>query len=40
MPTPFEIALKLRVIPVIAIEDPKVTDPLADALIEGGLPCA
>ncbi len=40
MQTPFEIALKLRVIPVIAIEDPKDTDPLADALIEGGLPCA
>jgi len=31
---------KLRVIPVISIEDPDKALPLADALIEGGLPIA
>jgi len=31
---------KLKVIPVIAIEDPDQAIPLADALIEGGLPLA
>jgi 2-dehydro-3-deoxyphosphogluconate aldolase/(4S)-4-hydroxy-2-oxoglutarate aldolase len=31
---------KMRVIPVVAIEDALDAMPLADALIEGGLPCA
>jgi 2-dehydro-3-deoxyphosphogluconate aldolase / (4S)-4-hydroxy-2-oxoglutarate aldolase len=30
----------LRIVPVIVIDDPSVALPLADALIEGGLPCA
>ena len=40
MSTPFQIALEFRIIPIISIEDPEDADPLADALIEGGLPCA
>ena len=36
----FEKALALRVIPVVAIHDAGQADPLADALIAGGLPCA
>jgi 2-dehydro-3-deoxyphosphogluconate aldolase/(4S)-4-hydroxy-2-oxoglutarate aldolase len=32
--------LSLRIIPVVAIEDAADAGPLADALIEGGLPCA
>jgi 2-dehydro-3-deoxyphosphogluconate aldolase/(4S)-4-hydroxy-2-oxoglutarate aldolase len=35
-----ELLQKLKVIPVISIEDPDKTLPLADALIEGGLPMA
>ena len=35
-----ELLEKLRVIPVISIEDPDKALPLADALIEGGLPMA
>jgi 2-dehydro-3-deoxyphosphogluconate aldolase/(4S)-4-hydroxy-2-oxoglutarate aldolase len=31
---------KMRVIPVVAIENARDAAPLADALIEGGLPCA
>lgn len=30
----------LKIIPVIVIEDQEQADPLADALLEGGLPCA
>ena len=36
----FKKALKLRIIPVVAIHDAGHTDNLADALIAGGLPCA
>lgn len=36
----FQDVLKLRVIPVVAIHDAKNAGPLADALIEGGLPSA
>jgi 2-dehydro-3-deoxyphosphogluconate aldolase/(4S)-4-hydroxy-2-oxoglutarate aldolase len=35
-----ELLEKLRIIPVISIEDPDKALPLADALIEGGLPIA
>jgi len=35
-----ELLQKLKVIPVISIEDPDKALPLADALIEGGLPMA
>jgi len=35
----FEKAMKLRVIPVVTIHSAGDADPLADALIEGGLPC-
>ena len=31
---------KMRVIPVVAIENAQDAMPLVDALIEGGLPCA
>ena len=40
MRTPFEQALKNRIIPVVAIHAAENAHPLADALIEGGLPCA
>lgn len=40
MSTPFQIALGFRVIPVVSIENLEDTGPLADALIEGGLPSA
>ena len=36
----FERALALRLIPVVAIHDAGQADPLAEALIAGGLPCA
>ena len=36
----FAEALKLRIIPVVAIHDAGHADNLADALIAGGLPCA
>lgn len=36
----FEKALKLRIIPVVAIHDAGHADNLADALTAGGLPCA
>ena len=36
----FEMALKLRIIPVVAIHDAEHADNLADALAAGGLPCA
>lgn len=36
----FKAALKLRIIPVVAIHDASHADSLADALIAGELPCA
>ncbi|MHC4791824.1 MAG: bifunctional 4-hydroxy-2-oxoglutarate aldolase/2-dehydro-3-deoxy-phosphogluconate aldolase [Planctomycetota bacterium] len=36
----FETALKLRIIPVVAIHDAEHAENLADALTAGGLPCA
>jgi 2-dehydro-3-deoxyphosphogluconate aldolase/(4S)-4-hydroxy-2-oxoglutarate aldolase len=36
----FQKALKLRIIPVVAIHDARNADPLAEALCQGGLPCA
>ena len=36
-PSPFESAAKVGVIPVIAIEDAAQAEPLADALLEGGV---
>jgi 2-dehydro-3-deoxyphosphogluconate aldolase/(4S)-4-hydroxy-2-oxoglutarate aldolase len=40
MNTEFEKALRMRIIPVVAIQSAKSAEPLADALIAGGLPCA
>ncbi len=40
MQTTFEQALKKRIIPVVAIHEAENAHPLADALIQGGLPCA
>ena len=40
MPTTFEQALQKRIIPVVAIHEADNAHPLADALIQGGLPCA
>jgi 2-dehydro-3-deoxyphosphogluconate aldolase/(4S)-4-hydroxy-2-oxoglutarate aldolase len=40
MSTPFEIIRKIGVVPVIAIERKEDAVPLADALLEGGLPVA
>lgn len=40
MNTPFHNLAKIGVIPVIAIDDAAMTLPLADALLEGGIPCA
>ncbi len=36
----FQQALQKRIIPVVAIHDAENAHPLADALIQGGLPCA
>ena len=36
----FNKAVEARIIPVVAIHDAQWANPLADALIEGGLPCA
>jgi 2-dehydro-3-deoxyphosphogluconate aldolase / (4S)-4-hydroxy-2-oxoglutarate aldolase len=36
----FEKVIQHRIIPVVAIHDPDNAEPLAEALIEGGLPCA
>jgi len=36
----FKAALKMGVMPVVTIDDAKHAAPLAEALIEGGLPCA
>ncbi|MDR2706921.1 MAG: hypothetical protein LBC02_14175, partial [Planctomycetaceae bacterium] len=40
MYTIFETIKKYRVIPVIAIDDISASLPLADALLDGGLPLA
>ena len=40
MPINFQQALQKRIIPVVAIHDAENAHPLADSLIEGGLPCA
>lgn len=40
MTTAFEKALQMKIIPVVAIHEAGFADALADALIEGGLPCA
>jgi 2-dehydro-3-deoxyphosphogluconate aldolase/(4S)-4-hydroxy-2-oxoglutarate aldolase len=40
MKTKFNNVLQNRIIPVVAIEEAVNAVPLADALIEGGLPCA
>lgn len=40
MSAPFETAASLGIVPVIAIDDVKDAVPLADALLEGGLPIA
>ncbi len=31
---------QIKIVPVIVIQEPEYAEPLADALIEGGLPCA
>ena len=36
----FKVVLKMGVIPVVTIDDVNHAGPLAEALIEGGLPCA
>lgn len=40
MTTIFEKALQMKIIPVVAIHEAEQADALADALLEGGLPCA
>jgi 2-dehydro-3-deoxyphosphogluconate aldolase/(4S)-4-hydroxy-2-oxoglutarate aldolase len=40
MTTSFEKALEMKIIPVVAIHEADRADALADALLEGGLPCA
>jgi len=40
MPTALEKVLQMKIVPVVAIHDAGHSDALADALIEGGLPCA
>jgi 2-dehydro-3-deoxyphosphogluconate aldolase/(4S)-4-hydroxy-2-oxoglutarate aldolase len=40
MTTAFEKALEIKIIPVVAIHQADRADALADALLEGGLPCA
>lgn len=40
MTTAFEKALQMKIIPVVAIHEAGLADALADALVEGGLPCA
>ena len=40
MSTPFDVIARLGIVPVIAIDRVKDAVPLADALIEGGLPVA
>jgi 2-dehydro-3-deoxyphosphogluconate aldolase/(4S)-4-hydroxy-2-oxoglutarate aldolase len=40
MTTTFEKTLKMKIIPVVAIHEADLADALAEALLEGGLPCA
>ena len=40
MPTALEKVMKMKIVPVVAIHDADHSEALADALIEGGLPCA
>lgn len=40
MSSTLQLLQRLRIVPVIVIEDAKDAEPLADALAEGGLPCA
>ena len=40
MTTALETIRRLRIVPLIVIDDPAKADPLARALVEGGLPCA
>jgi len=40
MPTALETISQIKIVPVVAIHDAGHSDALADALIEGGLPCA
>lgn len=40
MTTTFEKTLKMKIIPVVAIHEAGLADALAEALLEGGLPCA
>ena len=40
MRNPFHSLAEIGVIPVIAIDDAAMALPLADALLEGGIPCA
>jgi 2-dehydro-3-deoxyphosphogluconate aldolase/(4S)-4-hydroxy-2-oxoglutarate aldolase len=40
MPTALEKVLQMKIVPVVTIHDAGHGDALADALIEGGLPCA
>jgi 2-dehydro-3-deoxyphosphogluconate aldolase/(4S)-4-hydroxy-2-oxoglutarate aldolase len=40
VPTALEKILQMKIVPVVAIHDAGHSDALADALIEGGLPCA
>ena len=40
MKTIEEIFAELKVVPVVVLDDAKDAEPLAEALVEGGLPCA
>ena len=40
MTAPLEVIRKLRVLPLIVMDDPGKADPLAEALVAGGLPVA
>lgn len=40
MPVNFQQVLQKRIIPVVAIHEAENAHPLADALIQGSLPCA
>ncbi|HEU4808634.1 MAG TPA: bifunctional 4-hydroxy-2-oxoglutarate aldolase/2-dehydro-3-deoxy-phosphogluconate aldolase [Homoserinimonas sp.] len=37
---PFDRLAAIRVVPVVVLDDPEHAEPLADALVAGGLPCA
>jgi 2-dehydro-3-deoxyphosphogluconate aldolase/(4S)-4-hydroxy-2-oxoglutarate aldolase len=40
MPTALEKVLQMKIVAVVAIHDAGHSDALADAVVEGGLPCA